>query len=262
MKCRKYPAGRRGLAWAALFAGLTVFSHLEIFLITCVWIAVTALFLSRDRWGLSVAAVIGAGLALLSAPWWLSVTIYHGIGPFLRALLSGEFNLMVSLGELLLRNLSEEFLFTPVLVFSMLGLAQRILKKDWLLPAWVLAVVIFDPRSLERSLTLPLSMLAGLAIHEMILPSLNAVLPGSDDPQAPAQRSRLLPNLVSAVLLAYMLIRTAVMSQLYVFSMTHTLDVLSRDDRERDAVGHGAHTANQPLPGAHAADHLGDQRSG
>lgn len=217
---------RRALFWSALFAGLTLLSHLEMFLMTCAWIAVTALLLARNRWGATVVLAVGGGSAVLASPWWITMLARHGPGPFINAFGAGEFSLVVSLADLLLRNLSQEFLFTPILVFAILGLGRQIVKKDWLLPAWVAAAALVDARSLERSLAVPLSLLAAVAIDEIVLPGLSALTDND------FLKKRLFPNLLSALLLAYLLIRTAVTSQLYLLAHTSTLDVLSTQDRQ------------------------------
>ena len=149
----------------------------------------------------------------------------HGLDAIIGALRSGNFNLANSLVNLLLRNLTDEVTFTPLLVFAMLAFVQRLLRRDYLLPAWVLAVSIFNPRSLPRSMVIPLAMLVGIAIDEMILPAFTRYL---NDERA----SRLAANIASTALIAFIVIRSAVLAPMFMQVQTNSLDSLSRENRE------------------------------
>lgn len=216
---------KAALFWGAVFGGLTLLSHLEIFLMTCVWIAASAWFISRDRWGASVVLAIGLASAALSAPWWVTILTRHGMDPFRQAFSAGDFSLLTGIADLLLRNLSGEFLITPILVFAILGFARKILHQDWILPVWALAAALVNPRSLERSLSIPLSLLAGTALDEIILPGLHSLR------ERLPLRSSLFPNLFSAALIGYLLFRSALTAMLYIASTTRTLDSLPPADR-------------------------------
>jgi len=230
---------RKPLAFTVVFAALTGYCHLEILWITLIFIAIAAWFLARDRWRLVCLAAIGLGTALLMSPSAILVLRYHGMQPFISAMQAGEFNWAGSFGKLLLSSLTEEFLFTPILVFAILAFGLSLQKREYLLPAWVLATVIFDPRSIERSVIVPLCMLAGVAIDEIVLPGLaNLLKPrgassgarGVDSDDIPYQ-GKLFPNLISAILIVYIVARTAIIGNLYLLGSTSTLDILQDNDR-------------------------------
>ncbi|MBN1146693.1 MAG: hypothetical protein JXA78_05520 [Anaerolineales bacterium] len=230
---------RKPLALTIVFVALSGYCHLEILWITLIFIAIAAWFTARDRWGLFCLAAIGFGASLLMSPYLILVLRYHGMQPFVSALQAGEFNWANSFGKVLLSSLTEEFLFTPILVFAILAFGLTLQKRDYLLPAWALATVIFDPRSIERSIIIPLCLLAGIAIDEIILPGLaNLSRPGSASSVTQAAdsdeiryRGTLFPNLISAILVVYMLARTAIIGNLYLLGSTSTLDILQDNDQ-------------------------------
>jgi len=216
---------RSALIFATIFLGLTVLSHLEIFMITVIWIGITAFFFSPNRFGVIALMILGLGSILISAPWWLTVISRHGFNPFLNAMSSGQFSLANGLGDLLLNNMTEEYLFTPVLVFGIIGLIYLIQKKNWFLPTWILAVIIFDTRSLERSILIPLSMVSAITIQEIILPAF------TKDSDKQFIKKILFPNLVSALLIAYIFFRSSILSQAYLLTLDNTLDHLEINER-------------------------------
>ena len=159
------------------------------------------------------------------APWFLATAGRHGLQTILGALRSGNFSLAGSLINLLLRNLTDEVTFTPLLVFAMLAFVQRLLRRDYLVPAWVLAVAFLNPRSLPRSMSIPLALLVGVAIEEIIIPALTR---SSLD----ERRSRFVANLAATILVAFMVIRSAALSPLFMQVETNSLDPLSQENRQ------------------------------
>lgn len=213
-----------GLLWSTLFTGLTLLSHLEASLILFVWIAISILVLSRNRWGgiVFITVVIGAGIIAL--PWFITVYLSHGIEPYLAALSSGEFKLLSSLGKVLLSNYTSEFLFTPVLLLSILGLVYEVISRNWLLPLWFFSVILFDARGLERSISIPTSMLSSIAIDHF----LESILSISQSKKV-ITKSRRLINLGVLFLLLYLIIRGSVVSQVYTIWTGNGLEALNQE---------------------------------
>ena len=75
----------RHMIAVVLCGSLTVLSHPEAAAQTALAAIILFLVLDRSRRGALYAAICGAGIALLSAPWWASVLLHHGISPFLAA---------------------------------------------------------------------------------------------------------------------------------------------------------------------------------
>lgn len=208
------------VALAAFFNGLTLLSHLDIALITCIWIAIAALLLSRDRWGWIALFSLGFGTALVASPGWISVISRHGSAPYLNALAAGEFSITQNLGRLFFSNLTSEALFTPVLVFAFLGLVYALFQREWLLPALFFAVVVFDSRGMGRSILIPISMLASITINQLLLPVLTRLNPNG------SHGLRRFYSLVSLTLILYMLLRASLLAQLFQRAFDYRLDAL------------------------------------
>ena len=75
---------------ASIFGAFTAASHPGQFLhaavlCACLWIYI-------DWKDFHRALAIAGGVAILSAPWWLTVVLRHGFAPFLAAFQTGGFN--------------------------------------------------------------------------------------------------------------------------------------------------------------------------
>jgi len=159
----------RDLPALIIFSSLTTLCHLEM-VVMLVLSYLTIYLIRRPSWKsfLQLAAA-GIGTIVLSVPWWGNVIAQHGLSPFLNASAYGHFNLPSTIAYLLglipTGDLNE-VLFTAI---GLVGAVILACKKDWLLAAWWLVLVLFDPRSTQRSVTLPISLLAGVAVSEAIV---------------------------------------------------------------------------------------------
>jgi hypothetical protein len=223
---------RLHLGLAILFTALTGYCHIEILWITTVYMATAVLILARNRQGFYRLSLTGLGAGVLLTPYVLAVLRWHGLSPFLSALQAGDFNWAGSVGKLLISSLTQEALITPVLVFAFLGLGLSLQRRYYLLPAWILVSIIFDPRSLERTITIPLCMLAGLAIDQIILPGLADLFDSDDSHPKSYNRATIFPTAIGAALVIFMLSRTAVISTLFRIANANTLNSLSQTDRQ------------------------------
>ncbi|HUX88669.1 MAG TPA: hypothetical protein VMW65_16820, partial [Chloroflexota bacterium] len=83
---RVYTVRRRAdVVLAAAFGAATVLSHLEWTYFAAYSALVFLAILGRDRWSMAASAVIAAGSALISAPWWVTVLSRDGLAPFIAA---------------------------------------------------------------------------------------------------------------------------------------------------------------------------------
>jgi hypothetical protein len=162
----------------AVAAGLTVLSHLG----TAPFVAFTGILLliayGRHRQALIGSAIAAAGAALLSAPWWLTVLGYHGVGPFLAAnATGGSIFRALSLSETVV-TLAQLGLGTAESVLAVIGMLgalgffYSLTMKDWLLPAWWIAIVTLDARQGSTFSTVPIALLAGVAVAQVLLPAM------------------------------------------------------------------------------------------
>ncbi len=203
----------RNAIWAAVLLGLTGLCHLEILMVSALFILVAYPFIAPNRRGTQIIAVIGVGSLVVIAPYVLILAGRFGFTVFLSALQAGGVNLAFSLRQLLFGDLTGEYLFTPIFVIALLGLGFALQQRKFLLPALVLVSVLSDPRSLQRSIALPLCLLFGIGLEAVVLPAfkrLSSKVPGSEA----AAAARIFPTTLSMVLVSYLVLRAAFTSQL------------------------------------------------
>lgn len=162
----------------ALFAALTALSHLG----TTPFLAFSAglffLALGRHRFGARWSAVAALGAAVATAPWWGQVIAVHGPGPFLAANATGGSLFADLTWEHFLRTLASAGLGTgePLLalggMLAVLGALSCVASGGWFLPVWWIAIIVLDARAGSTYATLPIAMLAGLGVSEVVLPVL------------------------------------------------------------------------------------------
>jgi hypothetical protein len=162
-------------------AALTAMSHLG----TAPFVAFSGILLllayGRHRRALlgTAAAVLGA--LVLSAPWWLTVIRMHGIGPFLAAGATGgtifrALSLQDTVATLAQLGLgTAESVLALIGMLGALGFFYSLAMRDWLLPAWWIAIVTLDARQGSTFSTVPIALLAGVAVGRVLLPALRGL---------------------------------------------------------------------------------------
>lgn len=160
----------------ALFAACTVLSHLG----TAPFLAASALLFfaafGRSRYGVVVSAVAALGAVVVTAPWWVDIILVHGSEPFLAARAAGNSILsQPTRGQIL--NALAHFGFgtsEPILpiigMLAVVGAVSSLAARRWLLPAWWVLIVVLDARAGATYATVPVAMLAGIAIVEVLAP--------------------------------------------------------------------------------------------
>lgn len=171
----------RWVAPVSLAAALTAMSHLG----TAPFVAFSGiLFLlayGRHRHALLSTAAAVAGAAALSAPWWLTVVRMHGIGPFLAAGATGGTIFRALSLQDTITTLAQLGLGTAESVLGLIGMLgalgffYSLSARDWLLPAWWIAIVTLDARQGSTFSTVPIALLAGVAVAQVLRPVLRAL---------------------------------------------------------------------------------------
>jgi len=164
--------GNRHILATGFWAGLAALSHLAM-----AWVAAASMalfFLTYGRsWRALARSVAAAGVALaITAPWWATVIAQHGLSPFLAAARSPE-PPGASLLFFLMLLWTDEPWFPVLAGLALLGLLSCLAARRWFLPAWLLGLVLLDPRTVDTTGSLPLALLAGLGIVDVLLPPLN-----------------------------------------------------------------------------------------
>jgi len=165
----------RHVAWATVFASLTVLSHLG----TAPFVAFSAVLMllsfGRTWRSLRASLVIVAGTIALTSPWWASVAATHGFAPFIAAGATGGTVFGTHRGEALTKLAffglgTAEPLFPLIGALAILGSFATLTRRGAFLPLWWLTITLLDTRAGATYASIPVALLAGLAITEVIVP--------------------------------------------------------------------------------------------
>lgn len=224
---------KKDLFFTIILTGLSGLCHIEICMITVIFILLTFLykdnFIKRIKYGV----IFLCGVFLVMTPYFYSIIQNHGVAPLKAALFSGEFDQWKSITRLLVGNISGEAFYTPLIIISLLGLGVCLQKKDYLIPLFLLAVVIFNPRSMDRSLVFPMSFLSGIGFNEIIYPyfSKTKFQDTTYHPNEVNKKVRISMTWVGLILISYLIIRSAITSMAFLMIPGASLNHVSQDDR-------------------------------
>ena len=166
----------RHVAWTTAFAALTVLSHLGTAPFVAFSGVLMMLFFGRHRFGIVALLAIAVGTAVLTAPWWLSIVVTHGIEPILAAGATGGtvFNTHTrgeALAKLAFFGLgTAEPLFPIIGALAILGTFASITRRGAFLPLWWLLIILLDVRAGATYASIPVALLAAVALIEVIVP--------------------------------------------------------------------------------------------
>jgi hypothetical protein len=149
------------------FGALAVVSHPGQLLHTVILCACFWLYLNWKD--VPRVLLLSFGVAALSAPWWLTVMLRHGFSPFLSASQTGGFNGLFWL-PLIFPTFAEEYFLTVFTIFGVLGLVVQVLRREFLLLLFLILPFLVDPRSASSVAIVPLAMLAGVGLNDLVLP--------------------------------------------------------------------------------------------
>jgi hypothetical protein len=154
----------RDFILVALTLSLTFLSHLEIGWFTIYSLALLWFFRGRTRRNFVSSVFIMLGGVVLTSPYWTQVIRYHAFQPFLAGLASGGGNPFLSFFELLYFNFTEELIFPVLAAIALAGVVISLVKREYLLPLWLVLNAILDARSVNRSDVIPAAMLISVGI--------------------------------------------------------------------------------------------------
>jgi len=159
-----------------MFGSLTLLSHPEASAQTALAALLFYLVLDRSLKGALYSLGVAVGILILSAPWWATVVMQHGLDPFLAIINAAREGTSITFGGRIFLTIQFNFTDEPYLpliaVFGLIGIFTQIRKSDYLLPLWVTIPLFVEPRSAPQYLVIPLSMLAGSGLVEVVLPAL------------------------------------------------------------------------------------------
>jgi hypothetical protein len=113
-------------------------------------------------------SIIGA---IISAPWWMAVVYFHGIGAIINGILVKNTSILGYLIKILGFNAGCGWLFGAALV--LLGFTYCLILRKWLLPVWF--ILVFLAGEIGYIVPIVASFLMTIGLLKVILPSLNFV---------------------------------------------------------------------------------------
>lgn len=174
------------IASAALFSSLAVLSHPQVAWFTAFSIPILLLFFGRYRQALVRTALVGVGVLIITAPWWVTVISLHGLSPFLAASQTGIYTPSSWL-YLFYFTFTGEPLMSLLSVTGVIGIFACLARREFLLPVWLGAIFILSPRTGSAYAMLPMAILVAIGLNQVILPGLHGL---SRNDNAPAGEGR------------------------------------------------------------------------
>lgn len=154
----------------AVFAGLAAMSHPGSALFTAISLVLMYLAFSRSRRALRNSLLLAALAGVVASPWWLTVILAHGVGPFMSGGQTST-DLSASFQHLVTFTITDEPYSTVLGVVGLVGLIHTVARGRFLLVAWIVLVFGVDPRS-ATAVMIPLAMLIAVAVDEVLLASI------------------------------------------------------------------------------------------
>ncbi len=124
------------LALTILFGAFTVLSHPQTALHAVLGGAMIFIFYGRNKRGFISALMVGAGVVLLTAPWWGTIFLRYGFAPLLSAGQTSQRTLEFYLIVLQLHS-PANYPAVPFLIFFYIGLCLSFKRRDFFFIAWI-----------------------------------------------------------------------------------------------------------------------------
>jgi hypothetical protein len=171
----------RYVTGTTLCAGLTALSHIGTVPFLAFSMAVLFLFYGWHRHAVISSCAIAVGTLVITSPWWVTIIAVHGVEPFRAAAATGGsvfsdsearravLGLLARLGVgSSTGGSTAEPLFPLLGTMAFLGALYSVVFKKWQLVAWWLATILLDVRAGSTYATVPIAMLAGIGIMEVL----------------------------------------------------------------------------------------------
>lgn len=167
---------RRDVFWSGLWGALAVLGHPEAAVHAAFSCLLLWFMLGRTRQSFLHSVGVAGLVALLSGPWWATVLARHGLETILAAASTGQ--KWLALFHLLFFYFTEEPYATLVAVLGLVGMARQVARREWLLPLWLVLPFIVEGRSAHLPAVIPLSMLAAIALVDVVFAALRPAQAG------------------------------------------------------------------------------------
>jgi hypothetical protein len=117
-------------------------------------------------------------------------------------------------------DFTEEIYLPLIALFGLIGLFAALGRRQYVLPLWVTLPLLLEPRSAPQYMVIPLAMLAGVGLAEVVLPGLRSATAASDRARAK----------IIAVFLVYLLFYALLSGYLVGFRIVQSM-TLQPDER-------------------------------
>jgi hypothetical protein len=168
---------RTAIVPGIIYGTLLVLSHPQAAAHAAITAGLFYVCRDRSRTGLRDGLITAAGIAVITAPWWLTVIARHGLEPFLSvgtATGADSYNSLVGLFALFRFDFTDEPFLRIFAVLGLLGLAFKIARREYLLAFWFVMLHLLEPRGGTLFMMIPLAMAAGFSLDAVVLPALGA----------------------------------------------------------------------------------------
>lgn len=165
----------KNLFLATLFSGLVILTHPEAAIHSLIACSFIYIWKNHSLTGMKRGSFVAAGAAILSAPWWLTIILRHGIDPFSAVLSSAgqdSDHVLIRLVSLFQFDFTDEQFLTLIAVIALIGMFRLFAKKQPALPIWFSLIQLLEPRGGALYMMIPMSIFAGLTLDQLILPAL------------------------------------------------------------------------------------------
>jgi hypothetical protein len=163
----------RYLAAAMVFCVLVILTHPIMAWFTAWSAALLFLTYGRNRQGVLNSALVVMGVAVFSAPWWLTILQRHGLETFIAAF-GRNTSGMIGLSVLLLTIFANTPLLDVLSVIGLLGIFLVLRRRKYFLVAWLLLVLLIQRRFVNMMMIVPFGMLVAIGLDQLVLPGLNS----------------------------------------------------------------------------------------
>lgn len=162
---------RKYLIMTILFGSGVVLSHPEAALHTVFLCIVLWLFYGRSKEGIKYALLTALGVFMLTAPFFFTVILRHGLQPYVSAAQTG-FQSPLAWLAILTGSFADEKFVTLISALALLGVVVTLARREFLLIVWLFLPAVIDPRSAASISIIPWAMLAAIGFVDIILPGL------------------------------------------------------------------------------------------
>lgn len=160
---------KRHIIMSIIFASGLILCHPLYTVYGVFSIFIFFLFYGRNLQSIINSLFIGAGVLLVTAPWWVTIVIRHGLSNIIAASSTGSSPPLT----LILARFSFSFTFellTPVLGFiGLIGLFFLVANNKYLIPAWGLLTIIFIGRGGDSCVSIALALMVGYGLDKILL---------------------------------------------------------------------------------------------